>query len=66
MAGLPAPVTPTDVYLAAVHTELVGLREDIKAARRGGEPTPPAPAGTTELLEPKPAWARRSSPRSGS
>ncbi len=35
--SLPAPVTPTDELLVAVHTELVGLRVDLAAARRGGD-----------------------------
>jgi hypothetical protein len=56
MAKLPTPRTVTDELLAAVHTELVGLRADLASAR-GGEP---AQAGEqVELVEPKKSSVRR-------
>jgi hypothetical protein len=53
-AELPAPVSVTDEYLRAIHDELVGLRADLAAADRGGEPAA-LPAGQAELTEPSPA-----------
>lgn len=61
MSGLPAPVTSTEEFLAAVHTELVGLRADL-AASRGGETDPPD--GQVELTEPETKPARRPQRRS--
>lgn len=54
MATLPTPRTTTDVLLAAVHEELVGLRADLALAR-GGEPADPEPTGKVELQEPAPS-----------
>jgi hypothetical protein len=50
VAGFPAPVTTTDVLLVALHTEIVGLRADLAAAR-GGEPADLG-TGRVELREP--------------
>lgn len=66
MAGLPAPVTTTDAYLAALHEEIVGLRADL-AATRGGEPADLA-TGRVELREPvasKPQPARARATKGG-
>lgn len=63
-ADLPDPLTTTDVYLAHVLGELVGLRADL-AASRGGETAPPAEGGPIELIEPKPASKVRRTPARG-
>lgn len=64
---LPTPRTDTDALLAAVHTELVGLRADMAAARGGERPHPNVPddSGRVLIQEPEPSPAAPPSPGAG-
>lgn len=52
--SLPAPVTTTDEWLAAVHRELVGLRADLAAGFSTA-----APDAVTVVTEPAARPARK-------
>lgn len=57
MAPVPPPVTTTDEFLAAIHTELVGLRADLARVAPASENT-----GILTEPAPKPAARKRTQP----